>query len=59
MTASARKISIPDEDAVAVAGGAIQWIPLRRRMGIQAFGAKFRSDDPDRGIEFFTGTVDR
>ena len=35
---SFRVLSILDEDPVALEGGALQWIPLRRRLGIGAFG---------------------
>ena len=33
-----RIMSIHDEPAVPVYGGALQWIPLRRRLGVAAFG---------------------
>lgn len=33
-----RVLSIRDEEAVPIAGGALQWVPLRRRLGIRAFG---------------------
>jgi hypothetical protein len=35
---AARTLSILDADAVKVAGGALDWIPVRRRLGITAFG---------------------
>jgi tetratricopeptide (TPR) repeat protein len=31
-------LSVFDEESVPVQGGALQWVPLRRRMGIRAFG---------------------
>jgi mannose-6-phosphate isomerase-like protein (cupin superfamily) len=31
-------LSIFDEDSVPVGGDALQWVPLRRRLGIAAFG---------------------
>src|SRR5215210_2238127 len=31
-------MSILDEETVPVAGGTLQWVPLRRRLGIRAFG---------------------
>jgi hypothetical protein len=33
-----RVLSILDEDAVKVAGGTLDWVPVRRRLGITAFG---------------------
>jgi tetratricopeptide (TPR) repeat protein len=33
-----RVISIFDEEPVLAAGGALQWVPVRRRLGIGAFG---------------------
>jgi hypothetical protein len=33
-----RVLSLLDEEAVAVEGGRLEWIPLRRRLGIRAFG---------------------
>ncbi len=34
----AKVLSLLDEEAVPVLAGAIQWLPLRRRLGITAFG---------------------
>jgi hypothetical protein len=31
-------MSILDEETVPVSGGSLQWVPLRRRLGIRAFG---------------------
>lgn len=31
-------MSILDEEAVPISGGSLQWVPLRRRLGIHAFG---------------------
>ena len=33
-----RVLSIFDEASVPVAGGKLEWVPLRRRLGIRAFG---------------------
>lgn len=33
-----RVMSLADEEAVPISGGTLDWIPLRRRLGIQAFG---------------------
>ena len=33
-----RVMSILDEETVPVSGGALQWVPVRRRLGIRAFG---------------------
>lgn len=33
-----RALSLFDEDYVSVLGGSLDWLPLRRRLGIQAFG---------------------
>ena len=33
-----RTLSIFDEPAVSVLGGSLDWIPVRRRLGIEAFG---------------------
>jgi hypothetical protein len=33
-----RVLSILDEQGVPVAGGTLNWVPLRRRLGIRAFG---------------------
>ncbi|MEK6252824.1 MAG: tetratricopeptide repeat protein [Actinomycetota bacterium] len=33
-----RVLSITEEEPVPLKGGATQWLPLRRRLGIQAFG---------------------
>lgn len=33
-----RVISIPDEETVPILDGSLQWLPLRRRLGIRAFG---------------------
>jgi tetratricopeptide (TPR) repeat protein len=35
---SFRAMSILDEETVPISGGALQWVPLRRRLGIRAFG---------------------
>ena len=31
-------MSILDEETVPISGGSLQWVPLRRRLGIRAFG---------------------
>ena len=45
-----RALSILDEETVAVQGGELQWLPLRRRLGIRAFGTNVyraaRAGDP-------------
>ena len=33
-----RVLSILDDESVAIEGGRLQWVPLRRRLGIRAFG---------------------
>lgn len=33
-----RVLSLADEEAVPIDGGKLQWVPLRRRLGIRAFG---------------------
>ncbi|MDQ5832612.1 MAG: hypothetical protein M3550_06085 [Actinomycetota bacterium] len=33
-----RVISILDEEPVPVSGGSLDWVPVRRRLGIRAFG---------------------
>ncbi len=33
-----RVLSILDEDAVAIMGGTLDWVPVRRMLGIRAFG---------------------
>ncbi len=33
-----RILSIPDEEPVLVGAGSLQWVPLRRRLGVGAFG---------------------
>ena len=33
-----RALSLIDEEPVSVAGGTLHWVPLRRRLGIRAFG---------------------
>ncbi len=35
---SFRVLSIADEEPVPVLGGTLQWVPVRRRLGIRAFG---------------------
>jgi len=35
---SFRVLSVFEEDSVPIQGGTLQWVPLRRRMGIRAFG---------------------
>ncbi|HUR83926.1 MAG TPA: tetratricopeptide repeat protein [Solirubrobacteraceae bacterium] len=48
-----RVLSILDEDTVPVSGGTLQWVPLRRRLGIRAFGTNaFRAERAgDRVVE--------
>jgi hypothetical protein len=48
-----RKVSLGEEAPVMTAGGTLQWIPLRRRLGIRAFGTNaFRAARAgDRVIE--------
>jgi tetratricopeptide (TPR) repeat protein len=45
-----RVLSILEEESVPIQGGALQWVPLRRRLGIQAFGTNVyrasRAGDP-------------
>jgi hypothetical protein len=36
---SFRVLSIFDEEPVPIDGGALQWVPVRRRLGIRAFGS--------------------
>ena len=38
MASGARKISIFEEEPVSVAGGTLDWVPVRRRLGVEAFG---------------------
>ena len=35
---STRVLSILEEDGVSIEGGALDWVPVRRRLGIRAFG---------------------
>lgn len=45
MSTSAQALSIWDEIPVAINDGAVQWIPLRRRLGVEAFGTNaYRAD---------------
>ncbi len=37
-TPSFRVLSVLEEESVPIQGGTLQWVPLRRRMGIRAFG---------------------
>ena len=45
-----RVLSLIDEEPVLSAGGTLQWVPLRRRLGIRAFGTNAfraaRAGDP-------------
>lgn len=45
-----RVLSIFDEDAVLTEGGRLEWVPVRRRLGIEAFGTNafraVRAGDP-------------
>jgi len=45
-----RVLSILEEESVPIDGGALQWVPLRRRLGIEAFGTNAyraaRAGDP-------------
>jgi hypothetical protein len=34
-------VSLPDEDGVPILGGDLDWVPLRRRLGIRAFGTNY------------------
>lgn len=34
-----RLMSIVDDESVPIEGGTLQWVPVRRRLGIRAFGA--------------------
>ena len=37
-SADVRVMSILDAESVSVSGGAVEWVPVRRRLGIRAFG---------------------
>ena len=45
-----RVLSVLDEDPVPIMGGKVGWVPLRRRLGISAFGTNVyraeREGDP-------------
>lgn len=38
ISGSVRVLSILEEEPVPIRGGTLQWVPLRRRLGIRAFG---------------------
>ena len=50
MSAPFRLLSLIDEEAVPTAGGTMYWVPVRRRLGVQAFGTNAfraaRAGDP-------------
>jgi quercetin dioxygenase-like cupin family protein len=44
---SFRILSIFDEEAVPIEGGTLHWVPVRRRLGVEAFGTNaYRAENP-------------